>query len=64
MLNAGANQYACPACGAKKCFIVLAAADDITTTVNKSRQAGPMSSLLLLDVYNLTIQKDNKNRTE
>ena len=50
MLNPGANQYTGPACGAKKCFIVAAVAGDITTTVNKGRRAGPMSSLLLLDV--------------
>ena len=50
-LNPGANQYTGPACGAKKCFIAAAAAGDITTRVNKGRQAGAMSSLLLLDVY-------------
>ena len=49
--ESGANQYTCHACGAKKCFIAAAAAGNITTTVNKGRQAGPMSSLLLLDVY-------------
>ena len=47
-----ANQYTGPACGAKKCFIAAAAAaGNITTTVYKGRWAGPMSSLLLLDVY-------------
>ena len=47
-----ANQYTGPACGAKKCFIAAAAAaGNITTTVYKCRWAGPMSSLLLLDVY-------------
>ena len=50
-LNAGANQDTCPAYSTKKCFIVAAAAGNITTTVNKGRQAGPMSSLLLVDVY-------------
>ena len=50
-LNPGANQYTGPACGAKKCFIAAAAAGNITTTVNKGRHAGPISSLLLLDVY-------------
>ena len=35
------------ACGANKCLIAAAAA----TTVNEGRWAGPMSSLLLLDVY-------------
>ena len=49
--ESGANQYTGPACGAKKCFIAAAVAGNITTTVNKGRQAGPMSSLLLLDVY-------------
>ena len=49
VLNPGANQYTGPACGTKKCFIAAAASGDITTTVNKGRQAGPMSSLL--DVY-------------
>ena len=50
-LNPGANQYTGPAHGSKKCFIAAAVAGDITTIVNKDRQAGPMSSLLLLDVY-------------
>ena len=50
-LNPGTNQYSGPACGAKKCFIEAGEAGDITTTVNKGRRAGPMSSLLLLDVY-------------
>ena len=54
MLNLGANQYTGPACGTKKCFIGAAAAGDITTTVNKGRQAGSMSSLLILDVYEFT----------
>ena len=49
----GANQYTGPACGAKKCLIAAAAAGDITISVNKGRRAGPMSSLLLLDVYGL-----------
>ena len=35
----------------KKCFIAAAAAGNITTTVNKGRQARPMSSLLPLDVF-------------
>ena len=51
MLNQGANQYTGPSCGTKKCFIAAAAAGDITSTVNKGRRAGPMSSLLILDVY-------------
>ena len=50
-LNPGANQYTGPTCGAKKCFIAAAVADNITNTVNKGRQAWPMSSLFLLDVY-------------
>ena len=50
-LNLGANQYTDLQCGTKKCFIVAAAPDKITTTVNKGRQARPMSNLLLLDVY-------------
>ena len=50
-LNLGANQYTGPACGTKKCFTAAAAAGDITTTLNKGRRAGPMSSLFLLDVY-------------
>ena len=50
-LNQGANQNTGPACGAKKCFIAAAVAGDITTIVNKGRQAGPLSSPLLLDVY-------------
>ena len=55
MLNPGANQYTGPA---KKCFIAAAAAGDITTIVNKGRWAGPMSSLLLLDVYALNSQSE------
>ena len=51
VLNLGANQYTDTACGAKKCFVVAAVAGNITTTVNKGRQAGPMSSLLFLDVF-------------
>ena len=50
-LNPGANQYTGPSCGTKKCFIAAAVAGDITTIVNKGRWVGPMSSLLLLDVY-------------
>ena len=38
-------------CGAKKCFIGAAVAGNITSTVNKGRQAGPMSSLLLCMNY-------------
>ena len=53
----GANQYTGPAHGTKKCFIAAAAAGDITTTVNKGRRAGPMSSLLLLDVYGSCIER-------
>ena len=44
------------ACGAKKCFIAADAVGDITTTVNKDGQAGSMSSLLLLDVYDSYIK--------
>ena len=55
-LNLGVNQYTGPACGAKKCFIAAAAAGNITTTINKARQAGPMSSLLLLDVYGCNLE--------
>ena len=47
----GANQYTCPTCRAKVCFIVATGAGDITTTVNRGRLAGPMSGLLPLDVY-------------
>ena len=53
-LNPVANQYTGPACGTKKYFIVAAVAGNITITVNKGRQAGPMTSLLLLDVYGAT----------
>ena len=65
--ESGANQYTGPACGAKKCFIVAAAAGDITTTINKGRRAGPMSSLLLLDVYELCTdfcQRENMSTKE
>ena len=51
VLNLGANQRTGPAYSAKKCFIAAAAVGNITTTVNKSRQAGLMSSILILDVY-------------
>ena len=51
LLNLEANLYTSQACGAKKCFIKAAAAGNITTTVNKGSQAGPIRSLLLLDVY-------------
>ena len=44
VLNPGANQYTGPAFSAKDCFMV---ADNITTSVNKGRRAGPMSSLLI-----------------
>ena len=54
VLNPGANQYTGPPCGAKKCFIAAAAAGNISTTVIKGRQAGPLSSLLILDVYGQT----------
>ena len=57
MLNPGANQYTGPA---KKCFIAAAAAGDITTIVNKGRWAGPMSSLLLLDVYGSNPNQSNR----
>ena len=50
-LNPGANQYTGPAYSTKKRFIVAAVTGDITTTVNKGRQAGLMCFLLLLDVY-------------
>ena len=63
-LNPGANQYTGPACGAKKCFIAAAAAGDITTTINKGRRAGPMSSLLLLDVYGSMILQINSVHIE
>ena len=43
-LNLGVNQYTGPTCGAKKCFI---AAGDITTIVNKGRQARSISSLCI-----------------
>ena len=46
VLNPGANKYTHPACSAKVCFIAATAAGDITTTVNRDRQAGPMSSTM------------------
>ena len=52
-LYLGANPYTGPACGANKCFI---AAGYITTTINQGRRAGPMSSLLLLDVYEFDLK--------
>ena len=56
-LNVGVNQYTCPACGTKKCFIAAAVAGDITTNVIKGRQPRPMSSLILLDAYGSTIYR-------
>ena len=38
-----------PCMWCQMCFI--AAAGDITNTLNNDRRAGPMSSLLVLDVY-------------
>ena len=67
MLNPRANQYtglAGPACGTKKCFIAAAAAGNITTTVNKGRWAGPISSPLLLDVYGRTFKVIFPRQTE
>ena len=43
-LNLGANQYTGPTFSSKACYMV---AGKITTSVNKGRQAGPMSSLLI-----------------
>ena len=43
-LNPGANQYTGPTFSAKACFMM---AGNKTTTVNKGRQAGPMSGLLI-----------------
>ena len=54
-LNIGANQYSCPTYSAKVCFIAATATGDITTTVNRGRLAGPMSGLLVLDVYAPTL---------
>ena len=60
VLNAGANQYTHPAYRTKKCFIAAAAAGNITTTVNRDRQAGAMMSLLLLDAY---VQNQHQDTT-
>ena len=38
---------------ATKCALVATAAGKITTNVNKGRRGGPMSGLVLLDVYDL-----------
>ena len=43
-LNMGVNQCTGPAFSTKACFMV---AGDITTSVNKGRQAGPTSCLLI-----------------
>ena len=43
-LHAGANQYTGPAYSAKACFMVVC---NITTTVNKGRRAGSLSSLCI-----------------
>ena len=42
-LNPGTNQYTGPSISAKSCFMVIG---NITTTVNKGRQAKPMSGRL------------------
>ena len=47
-LNPGENQYTGPAFSTKACFMV---AGNITTSVNKGRQAGPMEQSTYLDVY-------------
>ena len=52
-LNPGANQYTGPAFSTKACFLV---AGDITTSVNKGRQAGDITTSvneqsIYLDVY-------------
>ena len=44
VLNPGVNQYTGPIFSAKSCFVV---AGNITTCVNKGRQAEPMSGLLI-----------------
>ena len=49
--ESGGKSIHWPRMWCQKCFIAAAAAGYITTTVNKGRWAGPMSSLLLLDVY-------------
>ena len=49
--ESGGKSIHWPQCGAKKCFIAAAEVGNISTTVNKGRWAGPMSSLLLIDVY-------------
>ena len=49
--ESGGKSIHWPACDAKMCFKAAATAGNITTTVNKVRQAEPMSSLLLLGVY-------------
>ena len=38
---------------ATKCALVATAAGKITTNVNKGRRGGPMSGLVLVDVYDL-----------
>ena len=55
MLNAGRNQYTRPTYSTKVCFMVVTAAGDITTSINKGMRAGPYSGLLLLDVYGSTL---------
>ena len=43
-LNPGANQYTGPTFSAKACFME---AGNVTSSVNKGRRAGPMSSLFI-----------------
>ena len=49
--ESGGKSIRSPAYSVKVCFIVATVAGNITTSVNRGRQAGPMSGVLLLDVY-------------
>ena len=52
VVHAGANQYTCPRYCTEACFKAIG---DITTTVNKGRQAGSIRSLCIWDVYGLNL---------
>ena len=56
-LNAGANHFTDPTYRAKVHLRIAAASGDIPTRVNKGRWDGPLSSLLLLDVFALHLGK-------
>ena len=61
VLTQGANQYIGPSYSVKACYVV---AGDITTSVNKGRQAGWVNEQsTYLDVYAVTPEYNNAHLT-